>query len=187
MQAQQAPGVSKYFLLIVLLITTLSGCERKCYVLPAPTQGVAFHIVDNKHPVKLADIRLYWYEGGYKSYEDQVAGSMDLPLLRIEYPVLGYDTLTRENIVDSTRPMLYSVGLVSNASYKNINVFYVDYGNGEIDTLNVDVATETVKEKHCSVTNRYLRSITYKGAKLEADPDSAYVCGYQRAFLLKRQ
>jgi hypothetical protein len=122
--------------------------------------------VDSKHALRLDSAELYWFENGVKQWENNDEsrwhGNRPFNLL---YPEI-YDSTSRQYVSDSTRPFLQSEGMMSIAADKGVDVFYIWYGNNQVDTLNVDATSEDIEESDCKHKRYHWNSITYRGGQL---------------------
>jgi hypothetical protein len=74
--------------------------------------------------------------------------------------------------------------MMSIAADKGVDVFYIWYGNNQVDTLNVDATSEDIEESDCKHKRYHWNSITYRGGQLVKD--TSYTPSRAFTFLLKR-
>lgn len=163
-------------MICLLVVVSLISCRKNCGD-PGPPPPVIFHVVDQTHIIDYKKANLYWFEDGILySENEQGSGYKSFSVI---YPTLPG---TNPAVVDSTRPMLRSLRMMAIANRVDTTTFYLDYGNGQMDTLKANVLRENIEEDHCITTHFELTGV-YKGSPLVRD---TFDQGPFPVFLLKR-
>ena len=121
--------------IVALLILSLASCKKdpdeKILTGNLPVNPIYLDLsADQDNSVAyLKSVKLYWYEGGVKVYENQPG--LDFPPFRVTY-------LPTATGVDSTRPLLGSFYSFVKCYWDDIHTFYLEYPDRATDELYMD-------------------------------------------------
>jgi hypothetical protein len=143
-------------LIWLLAVPTLISCKRNCGD-PPMVPPVTFHVVDRLHTIDLNKVHLYWDDHGTLRDESQS--------LAVVYPSLSG---VNPPVADSPRPLFTSSRIMPDANQPDTAIFYLDYGNGQMDTLRLKVITSSREVNHCPTSEFELTGL-YSGSSLVRD------------------